>query len=382
MENGRFKQLYQLKERLYAEGGPVIIEKGALLLDTKFNKLLIQLKFYNIAENPFKALYISFNTYDTSNEQLLPVEYKYLDIEVDYGKSFGMDKAIILENNLVRSFEISKYSVVYEDNEIQTFSNPFLQLPDSDLLQTKFKDEELVKQYCIETSKYSKYVPIQYKGIWKCACGKWNSKNVCWNCKEIKGDIFRKLTDPRLITNKEARLEQERINKELQEAQRIKEKQEEKDKEKKQKEKNKNIIIASVIGIVGCICIIFGVYSYIHKPVKPSVTQSTVEGLEKPLKCYPGSYYGFDVIGAGMENQNPHNGDVRWVPIYWSLSSDPSETEKNTNWKIGTDTGIEDARTFGMYVFFQKNSYKNGNWVKEDDIEKVKYEFKTSSLSE
>ena len=267
MENGRFKQLYQLKERLYAEGGPVIIEKGALLLDTKFNKLLIQLKFYNIAENPFKALYISFNTYDTSNEQLLPVEYKYLDIEVDYGKSFGMDKAIILENNLVRSFEISKYSVVYEDNEIQTFSNPFLQLSDSDLLQTKFKDEELVKQYCIETSKYSKYVPIQYKGIWKCACGKWNSKNVCWNCKEIKGDIFRKLTDPRLITNKEARLEQERINKELQEAQRIKEKQEEKDKEKKQKEKNKNIIIASVIGIVGCICIIFGVYSYIHKPV-------------------------------------------------------------------------------------------------------------------
>ena len=172
MENGRFKQLYQLKERLYAEGGPVIIEKGALLLDTKFNKLLIQLKFYNIAENPFKALYISFNTYDTSNEQLLPVEYKYLDIEVDYGKSFGMDKAIILENNLVRSFEISKYSVVYEDNEIQTFSNPFLQLSDSDLLQTKFKDEELVKQYCIETSKYSKYVPIQYKGIWKCACGK------------------------------------------------------------------------------------------------------------------------------------------------------------------------------------------------------------------
>lgn len=44
---------------------------------------------------------------------------------MDYGKSFGADKAIILENNLVRSFEISKYSVVYEDNEIQTFSDPF-----------------------------------------------------------------------------------------------------------------------------------------------------------------------------------------------------------------------------------------------------------------
>lgn len=259
MESGRFKQLYQLKEELYTEGGPVIIEKGALLLDTKSNKLLMQLKFCNIAEKPFKALYISFNTYDTSNVQLPFIEYKYLDIKVDYGKNFGADKAIILENNLVRSFEISKYSVVYEDNEIQTFSNPFLQLPDSDLLQMKFEDEELVKQYCIETSKYSKYVPIQYKGIWKCACGKWNSKNICWNCKEIKGDIFGKLTDPRLITNKEARLEQERINKELQEKQRVQVEKEEQIKKKR----IRNVIIAGSVLVVGGILYTSFVQPYI-----------------------------------------------------------------------------------------------------------------------
>lgn len=158
MESGRFKQLYQLKEELYTEGGPVIIEKGALLLDTKSNKLLIQLKFCNIAEKPFKALYISFNTYDTSNVQMSPIEYKYLDIDVDYGKSFGADKAIILENNLVRSFEISKYSVVYEDNEIQTFSDPFLQLPDADLLQTKFAEVDGYKdsKSMIDDSYYQK----------------------------------------------------------------------------------------------------------------------------------------------------------------------------------------------------------------------------------
>lgn len=255
----RFKQLFAIKEDLYTESSPVIIEKGILLLDTKSNKLLIQLKFCNIAEKPFKALYISFNTYDTSNVHLPFIEYKYLDIKVDYGKSFGADKAIILENNLVRSFEISKYSVVYEDNEIQTFSDPFLQLPDSDLLQTKFADEELIKQYCIETSKYSQYVPIQYKGIWKCACGKWNSKNICWNCKEIKGDIFGKLTDPRLITNKEARLEQERINKELQEKQRVQVEKEEQIKKKR----IRNVIIAGSMLVVSGILYTSFVQPYI-----------------------------------------------------------------------------------------------------------------------
>ena len=243
----RFKQLFAIKEDLYTDNSPVIIEKGVLLLDTKSNKILIQMKFCNIAEKPFKALYILFNTYDTSNVQMSPVEYKYLDINVDYGKSFGTDKAIILENNLVRSFEISKYSVVYENNEIETFSNPFLQLPDSDFLQAKFADEELIKQYCIETSKYSKCVPIQYKNIWKCACGKWNSQDVCWNCKVSKEDIFDRLADSALIMNKEKRLEQEKINKENQEKQRVQAEKEEQIKKKR----IRNIIIAGSVLVVG-----------------------------------------------------------------------------------------------------------------------------------
>ena len=61
----RFKRLYNIKENLYAENSPVILEKGVLLLDTKSNKLLVQLKFYNIANKPFKALYVSINTYNS-----------------------------------------------------------------------------------------------------------------------------------------------------------------------------------------------------------------------------------------------------------------------------------------------------------------------------
>ena len=48
------------------------------------------------------------------------------------------------------------------------------------------------------------------------------------------------------------------------------------------------------------------------------VTQSTVKGLEKPLKFTPGKFYNFMVTGAGMDNKSPISGDVRWVPMYWS----------------------------------------------------------------
>lgn len=243
----RFKKLFETEEDLYTDGSPIILEKGVLLLDTKSNKLLIQMKFCNISEKPFKALYISFNTYDTSDVQMSPVEYKYLDLNVDYGRSFGADKAIILENSIVRSFKVNKYSVVYDDNEIKTFSPPFSQLPDSDFLQNKFTNEELIKQYCIETSRYSKYVPIQYGNIWKCSCGKWNSKYVCWNCKVLKKDIFGKISDPELTANKEKRLEQEAFDKEIQEAQRIKDQKAEQIKRKRMR----NIAIAGCVLVVG-----------------------------------------------------------------------------------------------------------------------------------
>lgn len=58
------------------------------------------------------------------------------------------------------------------------------------------------------------------------------------------------------------------------------------------------------------------------KPARtPKVTASVVKGLEKPLKFYPGQFYEFKVIGAGTDNKSPVKGAVRWIPLYWSMSS-------------------------------------------------------------
>lgn len=89
----------------------------------------------------------------------------------------------------------------------------------------------------------------------------------------------------------------------------------------------------------------------------PKVTESTVTGLEKPLEFYPGKTYSFTVKGAGSDNTDPVNGDVRWVPLYWSSYKNPSnQSQKQSIGTIGHKTGIKRAATFNMYIFF-RNMY-------------------------
>ena len=117
------------------------------------------------------------------------------------------------------------------------------------------------------------------------------------------------------------------------------------------------------------------------RPQKPTpapsrvykVTQSTVKGLEKPLKFLPGKFYSFTVTGAGMNNTSPVSGDVRWVPLYWSTNANPSSAQKNTTWRIGSTQGIRVSKTFSMYIFFKKQVYngKSKAWKDSDVIQSI-----------
>ena len=71
-----------------------------------------------------------------------------------------------------------------------------------------------------------------------------------------------------------------------------------------------------------------------------SANDSVVEGLDKPLVFYPNTYYKFNVTGAGTQNTNPVEGDVRWTPLYWSLSLKPQESDIHRKWEIGSAKGI------------------------------------------
>lgn len=116
-------------------------------------------------------------------------------------------------------------------------------------------------------------------------------------------------------------------------------------------------------------------------PTNAPVTDSIVQGLDDALQFYPNTFYDFTVIGAGTTNDNPGEGDVKWVPLYWSTAANPTAKQQHTAWKIGSTKGIKKADTYNLYVFFQKYVYTNGNWQPLDTIESAVYQFKSAELT-
>ena len=118
-----------------------------------------------------------------------------------------------------------------------------------------------------------------------------------------------------------------------------------------------------------------------YTPSIPDVRESVVRGLDSPLKFTPNKYYNFTVTGAGTTNLNPGPGDVKWVPVYWSTSPNPTDNRKNTTWRIGSAKGINKAATYNMYIFFQKYVYQKSEWKKTDEVQSAVYQFRSAALT-
>ena len=114
-----------------------------------------------------------------------------------------------------------------------------------------------------------------------------------------------------------------------------------------------------------------------------SANDSVVEGLDKPLTFYPNTYYKFNVIGAGTQNTNPVEGDIKWTPVYWSMSIKPQESDIHRKWEIGSASGIytKVERVYDMYIFFQREEYIENAWVQNDIIQPVRYQFNAAPLT-
>ena len=103
----------------------------------------------------------------------------------------------------------------------------------------------------------------------------------------------------------------------------------------------------------------------------PPVTDSKVTGLEEPLAFYPKTMYNFKVVGAGTENTNPVKGDTKWVPYGWSVNKDNIRSGYEKSFSIGNKYGIKDAKTFTMYIFFQKYIYNGTDWVAVSGVQEA-----------
>lgn len=236
----RYTKLFALPENLYNENAPLLIAAGALLKDNETGRVLAQVKLKNISEKTIKAVKISVRAFDISGTELEGVaEYQYLDLSVGRDAEFGQKNAIILPDNVARSFSCECESVIFSDNTIWNSSDEKWEpLVQAELLENKIP-RWLIDQYRLETVKDAKYVvtdDLQHE-VWICTCGAINkqSEKRCHTCRSEKEKLIASL-------NAEALSQHDKIRKQGQTE----------IKETEEKSKRKRF---AIIGTIATVCV-------------------------------------------------------------------------------------------------------------------------------
>ena len=102
---GRFITLYTLPAPAAAEGTPVLITKGELLMDRFTEKLFIRIGMQSLDERTIHTVKICLQLFDEVGAPIdSAVEYLYGSLNVKRDQKFGEIRTIPIQNANVRSF--------------------------------------------------------------------------------------------------------------------------------------------------------------------------------------------------------------------------------------------------------------------------------------
>lgn len=182
----RYTKLFSQEKPLYAEGSPVIIMAGALLLDNVGGNVLAQLKFKNISPKTVKALTVSVTAKDTVGRIIgNPTVHQYLDLNAERDAEFGQKTAISLPSENTRECEVRVLEAAFADNSVWTAPEGLSWEPVPEQTPLFSNDAELLKQYRMEINPAAKSELLTAKDLWLCSCGAVNraGENACHRCE-------------------------------------------------------------------------------------------------------------------------------------------------------------------------------------------------------
>ena len=273
----RYKKLYELDKHQYADGSPIIIEAGALLLDSEKDMALAQMKFVNITNRAIKAIEVSLKAYDIVGRELQGIDnFQYLDLHLSFGETFGAQTPIYFPQNNTRKYKIKSISVIFEDNDSWTSENlDWQSLPVPRKVELN-SDEQ--KQFKIELGQDAQFWYGEIHDLWSCSCGVYNKENQCYNCKANKSSV-KEITPQVLCLNTSKRLEQEKIKNQIETEKEIKNKV-----QKKKKTLAALAIITPILLIIIVILSIVMPTKIIKKNINTFLQQRDISGYDEALK--------------------------------------------------------------------------------------------------
>ncbi len=181
----RYTRLFSLEKPLYAEGSPVIIEAGALLMDSVGGNVLAQLKFKSISPKIIKALTVSVTAKDTVGRTIgAPTVHQYLDMNIGRDAEFGQKAAVALPSANTRAFEVRVLEAAFADNSVWAAPNGLSWEPLPVQVPLLSDDAELLKQYRMDINQAAAVELRREKDLWFCTCGAANraGESTCHCC--------------------------------------------------------------------------------------------------------------------------------------------------------------------------------------------------------
>lgn len=183
----RFTKLFTAQGDLYAEGSPVILKAGALLLDNINTKALAQLKFQSISSKKIVSLTVTLQPQTATGSELGDaVTHTYLDLSIDRNAEFGSQTPIYLPDTNTRAFVAKVSKVEFNDRTVwsaqETKWAPLVFPTRS--LQEFLQNPAAIDEYHRRFSAGATCMPEALEGLWRCSCGALNHQGEenCHHC--------------------------------------------------------------------------------------------------------------------------------------------------------------------------------------------------------
>lgn len=218
----RYSRLFSLPEDLYTAGAPLVIAAGALLMDNQSGRVLAQLKLRSISDKVINSVKLLVTGTNRAGNVLCREEHVFEGLNAERDAFFGAKEAVLLPDANVRAFSVQLLSVAYSDGSRYIGGvEEWKPLPQQADLNQRLFDTELIRQYRLETSNMSRFVPMETQDLWLCACGELNRKGEsCHRCDQTLEQCKKYLNVELLRENKNLRLNGEAVQAALDEARR------------------------------------------------------------------------------------------------------------------------------------------------------------------
>ncbi len=183
---GRFIKLYTLPAPAAAEGTPVLIAKGELLMDRFTEKLFVRIEMQSLDVKMIHAVKLCLQLFDEVGAPIdSAVEYHYGPLEIKRDQKFGENRTIPLQNINVRSFSAFLTNVTFSDYSFWENDLPFQRIGRLQTLEEALGSEMLAKQFEAQYGSDCQFMPSDETIIWYCACGAINRSDEerCHSCR-------------------------------------------------------------------------------------------------------------------------------------------------------------------------------------------------------